>query len=133
MKFIRQEKSEKRIKLMLTNKRLVEAKRPRNSTHNATAFFSESSAIGKVDCGSPEQSNRDPDRLLFLFPIIVPGVPGKEKTTTLLVTGGLSRLSAPRARDRPRYDIVRRVLGCLSSAHSLCCSLKSEMSPQQRT
>lgn len=58
MKFIRQEKSEKRIMLMLTNKRLVEAKRPRNSTHNATAFFSESSAIGKVDCGSPEQSNR---------------------------------------------------------------------------
>ena len=81
MKFIRQEKSEKRIMLMLTNKRLVEAKRPRNSTHNATAFFSESSAIGKVDCGSPEQSNRS--RSSPVFPIIVPGVPGKEKTTTL--------------------------------------------------
>ena len=77
MKFIRQEKSEKRIMLMLTNKRLVEAKRPRNSTHNAAAFFSESSAIGKVDCGSPEQRNRS--RSSPVFPIIVPGVPGGER------------------------------------------------------
>ena len=69
--------------LMLTNKRLVEAKRPRNSTHNATAFYSESSAIGKVDCGSPEQSNRSRSSPVSYNSPGSPGVPGKEKTTTL--------------------------------------------------